>query len=382
MRQRIRIAAVVAVLFPAGAAAVFGIRQASPPAAPADAVRPAAVDPSTAAKRIDDYMQAQAAVNGFSGSILLARDGRPILAKGYGFANVEWQISNTPQTKFRIGSITKPFTSMAVMQLQERGKLKVQDSICTHVSPCPDAWQPVTVHHLLTHTSGIPTYTGLPDFTKTMMMPATIEDVVARIRDLPFDFEPGSQFKYNNSGYFLLGVIIERAAGKKYEEVLREQIFGPVGMTDSGYDWSSRIVARRAAGYTGRGAGLSNAPPIDMQQPFSAGALYSTVEDLLKWDQALYTDTLLPAAAKAAMFTPFKESYAYGWGVREPAAATFGRRQIAHAGGINGFSSILIRIPDERLTLIVLANNDRAGAGPVSRDLLAIYYGQPYKVPS
>jgi CubicO group peptidase (beta-lactamase class C family) len=164
--------------------------------------------------------------------------------------------------------------------------------------------------------------------------------------------------------------------------VLRDQIFTPLGMADSGYDRSDVILPRRAAGYAREGESIANARYLDMGQPYAAGSLYSTVEDLLKWDQALYADRLLPAAAKAAMFTPFKESYAYGWGVREPAAATFGRRQIAHAGGINGFSSILIRIPDERLTLIVLANNDRAGAGPVSRDLLAIYYGQPYKVPS
>ncbi len=353
-------------------AAAAGAQVATPPATPPDA---------TIVTRVEEYMQAQARVNRFSGSVLLARQGTPIVAKGYGWANAEWEIANTPQTKFRIGSVTKQFTSMAVMQLQERGRLKVQDPICNYVTPCPDAWKPVTIHHLLTHTSGIPSYTDSPNYVKTMMVPKTVDEMVAGFRDLPLEFEPGSQFKYDNSGYFLLGVLLEKVTGKKYEDVLREQIFAPLGMKDTGYDRSDVILSRRATGYARRGSEIVNAPYLDMVQPFAAGALYSTVEDLLKWDQALYTDTLLPAAARTALFTPFKSDYAYGWTVRAPSPQNFEHRQIMHGGGINGFSSMIIRLPDDRVTAIVLANNQQSPTGRIAADMLAISFGRPYQAP-
>jgi CubicO group peptidase (beta-lactamase class C family) len=342
---------------------------------------PTSASDSTIVSKIEEYMQAQARVNGFSGTILLARKGVPIVAKGYGWANAEWEIPNTTQTKFRLGSITKQFTSMAILQLQEQGKIKVQDPICTYVSPCPDAWKPVTIHHLLTHTSGIPSYTNFPTYTKTMMVPMTIEQMVAGFRDLPLEFEPGSQFKYDNSGYFLLGVILEKVSGKTYEDVLRDQIFAPLGMKDSGYDHSDVILSRRAAGYAGQGSSFVNAAYLDMVQPFAAGALYSTVEDLLKWDQALDTDKLLPAPAREAMFTPFKNGYAYGWSVPIVSPQTFGRRQFTHGGGINGFSTMIMRLPDDNVTSIVLANNQQAPSGAIARDLLAIFFSQRYQMP-
>jgi CubicO group peptidase (beta-lactamase class C family) len=332
-------------------------------------------------EKLDTYLQAQQKVNRFSGTVLLALNGDAKFKKGYGWANAEWEIPNAANTKFRVGSITKQFTSMAVMQLQEQGKLKVQDPICTYLSPCPETWKAVTVHHLLTHTSGIPSYTGLPDFRKISILPKTPDEMVALFRDLPFEFEPGSGFKYNNSGYFLLGMIIEKVTGRKYEDVLRDQIFTPVGMSDTGYDRSDIILPRRAAGYARSGEEITNAAYLDMGQPYSAGSLYSTVEDLLKWDQALYGDRLLPAAAKAAMFTPVKNDYAYGWGVPAPSPATFGRRQTSHAGGINGFSAMLIRLPDDRMTIVVLSNNEFSNAGRIARDLLAISLGEPYQMP-
>jgi CubicO group peptidase (beta-lactamase class C family) len=271
---------------------------------------------------------------------------------------------------------------MIVMQLRERGKLKLEDSVCVYVAPCPDAWKPVTIHHLLTHTSGIPSYTGIASWRETNMVPKTIDQMVAIFRDLPLQWTPGERYAYNNSGYFLLGVVIEKVTGKKYEQALQEMILTPVGMKDTGYDWSSRIIPYRASGYSGRGAGLVNAAALDMQQPYAAGGLYSTVEDLLKWDQALYGTTLLPEAAKAIMWTPFLSNYAYGWMIAEPSPATFGHRRIAHAGGINGFSSVIIRVPDANVTAIVLSNHDTVNASAVGSDLLAIYYGQPYTIPA
>jgi D-alanyl-D-alanine carboxypeptidase len=341
------------------------------PAAPADAV---------VVSRVEEFMKAEVAVNGFTGTVLVARKGVPIVARGFGMANVEWQIANTPQTKFRLGSITKPFTSMAIMQLHQTGKLKVEDAICLHLSPCPDTWKAVTVHHLLTHTSGIPSYTGSLSYTRNMMMPKTIEEMVSSFRDLPLEFEPGSQYKYNNSGYFLLGAIAEKLTGKKYEEVIRDQILKPLGMTDTGYDYSETILPRRASGYSRDGVTQRNAPYLDMSQPYAAGAMYSTVEDLLKWDQALYTDTLLPAAARRTMFTPFKNDYAYGWSVPAASPSTFGRTFIQHGGGINGFSTMIIRLPDDNLTAIVLANSSQVPAGRIAKDLVAIVLGEPYTV--
>lgn len=342
--------------------------------------RPAVPPDATVVSRVDEFMNAEVKVNGFTGAVLLARKGVPVVAKGLAMANVEWQIPNTPQTKFRLGSITKQFTSMAILQLQQMGKLAVQDSVCQHLTPCPDAWKPVTIHHLLTHTSGIPSYTGSPNYGRTMMMPKTTEDMIAGFRDLPLEFTPGEQYKYNNSGYFLLGVIAEKVAGKKYDEIVRDQILKPVGMADTGYDYSQTILPKRAAGYSRDGAALRNAAYVDMSQPYAAGAMYSTVEDLLKWDRALYGDALLPAAARATMFTPFKGGYAYGWAVPEPSPATFGRKFIQHGGSINGFSSMIIRLPEEDVTAIVLANSAQAPAGRIAKDLVAIALGEAYTV--
>jgi CubicO group peptidase (beta-lactamase class C family) len=346
-------------------------QQAAAPTPPPDA---------TVVQRVDEYMQAEMRVNGFSGTILVARKGTPIVARGYGLANAEWDVPNTPRTKFRLGSITKQFTSMAVMQLQQQARLKVEDPICQYLATCPDTWKAITIHHLLTHTSGIPSYTNSSSYVATMMVPKTVEQMVAGFRDLPLEFEPGAQYKYNNSGYFLLGVLIEKVTGHPYERVLREQIFTPLGMKDSGYDTSGRILPMRAAGYSRQGSEIVNAPFLDMVQPFSAGALYSTVEDLLKWDQALYTDQLLPAAARTAMFTPFKNDYAYGWQAPAPSPQTFGRKQVAHGGGINGFSTMIIRLPDENITSIVLSNVQQAATNRIARDLLAILLDQPYRV--
>jgi CubicO group peptidase (beta-lactamase class C family) len=354
------------------------------PGAPGAQVATAPTPPSDAivVQRVDEYMQAEMRVNGFSGTILLARKGAPLVAKGYGPANAEWDIPNAPRTKFRLGSITKQFTSMAVMQLQQQGKLKVQDPICQYLTPCPDAWKTITIHHLLTHTSGIPSYTNSPSYMATMMMPKTVEQMVAGFRDLPLEFEPGSQFKYDNSGYFLLGVLLEKVTGQPYARVLQDQIFTPLGMRDSGYDTTARILPMRASGYSRQGTDVTNAPYLDMVQPFAAGSLYSTVEDLLKWDQALYTDQLLPSAARTAMFTPFKGDYAYGWLAPAPSPQTFGRKQLAHGGGINGFSTMIIRLPEENITSLVLSNVQQAATGRIARDLLAILFGQPYRVPA
>jgi len=178
--------------------------QAGAPAAVAPA-QPAPLDAAALQQKVDELLTAHVKVNDFSGSVLLASQGKPLVAKGYGYANREWQIPNTPQTKFRIGSVTKQFTSMLIMQLREQGKLKIEDSVCAYVTPCPDTWKPVTIHHLLTHTSGIPSYTSNASWREQNMAPKSVEQMVAGFRDLPLQWTPGEKFGYNNSGYFLLG---------------------------------------------------------------------------------------------------------------------------------------------------------------------------------
>ena len=332
-------------------------------------------------RRIDDYVTAYVKVNDFSGNVVLARDGKPLFLKSYGLANREWQIPNAPDTKFRIGSITKQFTSMLIMQLREQRKLKLEDSICTYIARCPDAWKPVTLQHLLTHTSGIVSHTSVPAWQAKNMMPHTTEQVVDYVRDLPLRSKPGERFVYNNFGYYLLGMVVEKVTGTKYEDALKAQILTPLGMRDTGYDWPDTILPKRAAGYDGRAATLRNTRAIDMQSTLGSGAMYSTAPDMLKWDQALYGDKLLPDAAKRMMWTPVLDNYAFGWEIAPASEKTFGQSRMSHSGGINGFGANFIRVPELRLTSIVMSNNEAIPATVMSNEILAIYYDQPVKLP-
>ena len=220
------------------------------------------------------------------------RPGRQgALQPGYGMANLEHDVPNTPQTKFRLGSITKQFTAMAILILQERGKLKVEDKVKKYLPDAPKAWDEITIHHLLTHTSGIPNYTAYPEFLKTLPVRVTLKELIAKFKDKPLDFKPGEKFRYSNSGYVVLGQIIEKVSGKNYASFLKEAIFDPLGDERHGLrQRHAPILKHRASGYTRRlGIVLTNCDYLDMSIPHAAGALYSTVEDLLKWDQALYS---------------------------------------------------------------------------------------------
>ena len=267
----------------------------------------------THGRQLDGYMQTQVNRNHFTGTVLVARNGEVLLAKGYGYANAEWKTPNTLQTEFRIGSLTKQFTATAIMQLREQGLLSLQDSLCKYLQPCARAWQPVTLHHLLSHTSGVPGYGTLPDPQTHTIPPWTAQQIAAQFRDTPLEFAPGTQWKYSDWGYCLLGLVIESVTGKPYAQVLREQIFEPLDMDDTGYDQAETIVERRAAGYRLAGGKLENAAPVNMAGPYSAGALYSTAEDLYKWDRALYTEAILPRSALELMWTEVSSNYGYGW---------------------------------------------------------------------
>lgn len=336
---------------------------------------------------INQYMNAAVKAWHFMGSILVARDGHVIIAKGYGMANVERNIPNTPDTEFRIGSNTKQFTSMAIMMLQADGKLDVHDPVCKYVPDCPKDWQPITIHNLLTHTSGIPNFTDFPSYKKVRDETITPTQLLALFKDKPLDFKPGAKFKYSNSGYEVLGYIIEKVSGGTYAQFLQQHIFKPLGMTNSGYDSSHPTAKNHAEGYDAYDDAKKKYPLtsfVDMSVPFSAGALYSTVRDLYTWDRALGAVKLLPKHLHQQMFAPQvpvggsdKAFYGYGWFV----STLFGHRSYMHEGGIAGFTSVNSWFPDQRAYVIVLDNVTSPYVGDVAKSLTAILFGKPYTLP-
>jgi CubicO group peptidase (beta-lactamase class C family) len=336
--------------------------------------------------QLDGYMQRQVKRNHFTGTVLVAQNGKFLLAKGYGSANAQLETPNTLQTKFRLGSLTKPFTATAIMQLREKGLVSLQDSICKFLQPCVATWKPVTLHHLLSHTSGIAGYGAMPDAKTHTIPPWTASQIAAQFRDAPLEFEPGTQWKYSDWGYCLLGLVIERVTGKPYAQVLREQIFEPLGMHDTGYDQPETILQRRATGYRLVEGNLEDAEYINMAGPYAAGALYSTAQDLYKWDEALYTEAILPRSALELMWTEVKSNYGYGWMVSTPASlskppwALPKRFQVVHPGSIKGFTSEILRFPDEHVTVIVLANVEDAHV--VGPELAAMVLGDPFSLPN
>ncbi|QDE81592.1 serine hydrolase domain-containing protein [Myxococcus xanthus] len=296
----------------------------------------------------------------FNGTVLVVGEKGIILKKAYGLANFEWQISATPDTKFRIASITKQFTSMVIMQLVAEGKVGLDDSLSKLLPDYrQDTGSRVTLTHLLNHTSGIPSFTNHPDFVaKASRNPFPAAELIKQLASGDLEFEPGTKYAYNNSGYYLLGAIIERVTGKPYAQVVQERIFDPVGMKNSGYDVSATVLPKRASGYVSTPDGLRNAPYINMDAPFAAGGLYSTVEDLYLWDRALHGDTLLPPALKQRMFTPGLQGYAFGWEVQS-AKLDDGKTEVAlqsHRGGVEGFSTIISRSPETKEAVIILSN--------------------------
>jgi CubicO group peptidase (beta-lactamase class C family) len=303
--------------------------------------------------RMDQIVQSYVTQGAFMGSVLVARGNEILFNKSYGSANLEWNISNAANTRFRIGSMTKQFTAASILLLEERGKLNVEDLVSKYLPETPAAWEKMTIHHVLTHTAGIPDYTAQSNFTSEISWHAlTPQQLVALFKDKPLNFAVGEGFRYSNSGYALLGYLIENITGQSYARFVQDNLFAPLRMKDSGYDSSTAINVRRATGYVRQGSEFANAPYTDMTVPYAAGALYSTIEDLRRWEQALFGGKVLRPASLAKMITPFKNGYAYGLSL----STTNGAKAISHSGGISGFNTSMSYYPDSQITVIALSN--------------------------
>jgi CubicO group peptidase (beta-lactamase class C family) len=322
--------------------------------------------------RMDQIVQSFVSNKQFMGSVLVAKGSEVLLSKGYGSANLEWEIPDTPSTKFRLGSVTKQFTAAAILLLEERGKLKVEEPVKKYLPDAPAAWDKITVFHVLTHTAGIPNFTNFPDYASLRPFSITPEKLVAHFRDRALEFEPGERFNYSNSGYVLLGHLIEKISGESYEAFLQKNIFTPLGMKDSGYDSNSPVIARRAAGYSPGPNGPVNAGFIHMSVPHGAGALYSTTEDLLRWEQGLFGGKVLSAASLQKMTSPFKGNYAFGLQVN----TVNGRKVIDHGGGIEGFNTHLAYYPEAKVTVAVLGNLNGQAPPQIATRLAALAHGE------
>jgi len=349
-------------------ASTASVARAQEPSPSAERVKAGATTGSLTVS-IDDYISDRMHKRHIPGvSVAIVEDGKVVLAKGYGVANVELSVPATENTVYQLASVTKTFTAAAIMMLVDEGKLRLDDKITARLQDLPAAWKEVTVRHLLNHTSGIKSYTAVRDFFKTARKDYTqseILDLVAKERP---EFAPGEKWSYNNTGYFLLGMLIEKVTGKKYGEVLEERIFKPLGMTQTRVNDLHAVIPNRAQGYTWNGKELRNGEYVSPTQPFSAGMLVSTVNDLMKWDAALRSETLVRKSTLEQMWSPTKlskggeEGYGFGWSI----AKVNGHRLVAHGGGIPGFSTQLSRYVDDNLTVIVLANSDNGSASALA----------------
>lgn len=343
-------------------------------------IKPAILSADLIPKRVDDFIQPYVDRRDFAGAVLVARDGKVLLRKAYGEASVELHVPNSPTTVFHVGSINKSFTAAAILRLEELGVLRVTDPV-SRLLPSYPRGSEITIHHLLTHRSGILNYNLLPDYDAVVQRRLTLEETVAWFKDKPLRSEPGAQYHYSNSGYALLANIIETATGKSYEQVLDELILKPAGLKTTGIVPEEQIVLGRAAGYEpGPGdRGLRNTKPYDRSVKRGSGALWSTVDDLYRYEQSFYGSQVLTEASRRKMFTAHypADRYGYGWIVD-----TFlGRPRIAHDGKAPGFVAEIIRFPEERLSIIFVGNIYSGVSHIFERDLSAIMFGQQPATP-
>jgi CubicO group peptidase (beta-lactamase class C family) len=321
------------------------------------------------AERMQQVVQPYSDAQMFMGNVLVAKEGKAVFSKSYGMADLEWSVPNSPTTRFNIASMTKQFTAASILLLEDHGKLKTDDLVKKYLPDAPASWNKITIYHLLTHTSGIP-----DDAAK--YEPGTPDKLV--FNDRPLSFQPGEQWAYTNLGYIVLGYLIERISGHTYEEFVQENIFKPLGMNDSGLMSFVTVIPRRASGYWPGSNGIENADRPDARIGFSAGSLYSTSEDLLRWEEGLFGGRLLSPESLRKMTTPFKSDYACGLHVNR----IDGRLMIEHDGNNIGFNSDMAYYPEERLAVIVLANLNGTVTGKITTALAAVAHGETVPPPS
>jgi CubicO group peptidase (beta-lactamase class C family) len=344
---------------------------ATPPSPTSTPVPPTST-PQSLAGEISSYLDTLAERDIIRGSVLVAKEGEILLSEGYGLADRENKIPNTSQTKFRIASLTKQFTAMGILILQSRAQLDVQDRICEYLPACPEIWSSITIHHLLTHTSGIPEWweIGLDFDELESSHPPPIE-VIEIFMQYPLEFQPGEQWAYCNVGYDILGYIIEQRSNQPYEEFLQQAIFEPLAMINTGMDQKDEILA----------IGYNTSIPVqktnlDYMWAYSSGGLYSTVEDLYRWERALNTDRLVPQEFLDMIFTPYAAipetqlSYGYGWFIGED----HDQYLCFHGGEVPGFLSQIRRYPDDDVTIIVISNKQTADLNYVVRGIEEIIF--------
>ena len=314
---------------------------------------------------IDTLIRDQIPAEEPGAAVAVLKAGQTLHCQGYGLANLEWKQPITPQTVFGLGSTTKPFTATALMLLEQQEKLHLDDPIQTYLPEYPTGEHQVTLRHLLTHTSGIPNFVSRPEFWEQHAYTiASPEAVVALFKDLPFDFAPGTRYSYSNSGYVLLGLVLERLTSLSYAEVIRQSLFAPLGMKHSCYLEPGPIILYRASGYEPAEQGYQHERDAAPAVKYAAGGLGSTLEDLAIWDAALREERLLNHATQARMEEPLRladgqrENYGLGWGVGHYRQ----RRYVCHAGGVPGYRAFFGRFPDEAVAIIILSN--RAGFDP------------------
>lgn len=356
----------------------------------------AAVTAQTTAAQLDRYLSARAGMGGFSGAVLVAKDGKVVFRKGYGFADVEKRIPFAPETPHAIASVSKMFTSAAALKLRAQGKLKLDDSVCKYLDDCPPAWQTVTLQHLMRHTSGIPDYEekiglGSEKYLQMMAQGDTSALIYAEAKKAPLDFQPGEKFHYSNTGYVVLSYVVEKAARQPFAEFVSEEILRPAGMKHTGVFGFGKPPKNLAVGYTYgdlgwektlAGVGLTDGhlkrlPPITLSSPHGDAMLYSTLDDLYRWSRMMDGSRLIPAAEAAEIYTPGLGGYGYGWFVGDG----FNRRRVRHNGMLPGYVSDFIKFPDDKITIIVFSNVDRVRLSSIARDITAITLGTPYDMP-
>jgi CubicO group peptidase (beta-lactamase class C family) len=342
---------------------------------------------SVLAAKINDFMELYCNTWAFSGSILVAQKGETIIKKGYGQASIEHSIPNTSKTKFRICSITKQFTAMAVMMLQENGLLNVNDNIYKFFPEYQELDKRITIHHLLTHTSGLQYLFG-PNFPIMYSKSKhTHEDMFNIFKDKPLLCEPGEMWNYSNYGYYLLACIIENVSGVTYDEFLNKNIFEPLNMKNTGIEKNKAIVPGLANGYYLNDNDLMHTDYVNMDVALGSGEIYSTVEDMLIWDRALYNGELVSEKILNTIFSPYANSgergtedndYGYGWFIDK----MYGRKRISHDGGGLGFITGFDRYINEQVSIIVLSNYGFTAVWRIADILAAIMFQEEYEFPS